>query len=105
MANEQKRCFIWDTPVTITGLGSLDTIWLVQGSRRAGGDYRIADLAIQPVAALDEKGKARLTTKLLDLRQQGERQPLVTCELVEDAERADPLAPYVRAERLDSDTW
>ena len=100
MANERNRCFIWDTPVTITTRDPLATEFLVAGSLRAGGAYRIEELAIQPVAVLDEKGKAKLTTKLLDLRQQGEQRPRVTCDLVKDVHLADPLAPYVRAERL-----
>ena len=100
MANEHERCFIWNTPGTVTGLDPLDTEFLVAGSLRAGGDYRIEELAIQPVAALDEKGRAKLTTRLVDLRRQGEQRPLMTCDLVRDAKRADPLPPYVRAERL-----
>ena len=100
MANERNRCFIWDTPVTITRLDPLDSEFLVEGSLRAGVDYRIEELAIQPVASLDEKDKAKLTTILLDSRQQGEQRPRVTCDLVRDAQRADPLPPYRRAERL-----
>ena len=100
MADEQESCFIWNDSVTITGLDPLDTEVLVEGSPRAGGVYRIEELAKQPVSALNEKDKAKLTTMLLDMRQQGEQRPRVTCELIERAKRATPLPAYVRAERL-----
>ncbi len=55
---------------------------------------------MQDVGTLNLKDKAKLTTFLLELRRAGDRTPLVTSTLVEDAKRADLLPVYARAERL-----
>lgn len=101
MVNEKRICPIWGAAVTsIEGTNPLDTEFLVKGSPRTGGDYRIEELAKDDVGALDDKDKAKLTTILLELRRAGDRAPLVTSDLVEKAKRADLLPVHVRAERL-----
>ena len=100
MENENPTCPIWGTTVTRIEANTLNTEFLVKGSPRAGGDYRIEELAKDDVGALDEKVKAKLTTLLIESRRAGDHRPLVTCELVEKAKRANPLPVYVRAERL-----
>ena len=100
MENENPTCPIWGTTVTRIEANTLNTEFLVKGSPRAGGDYRIEELAKDDVGALDEKVKAKLTTFLIDSRQIDKQRPLVTYDLVEKAKRADPLPVYTRAERL-----
>ena len=100
MANENPTCLIWGTTVTHKELLTEKMNFIVEGSLRAGGDYEITDQARRHVATLDEKVKAKLTTLLINLRRMGDRAPLVTSELIEDAKRADPLPVHVRAERL-----
>ena len=100
MKKEKLLCPIWSTTVTRIEANSFNTEFLVEGSPRAGGDYRIEELAKDDVSALDEKVKAKLTTLLIASRRAGDHRPLVTCELVEKAKRANPLPVYVRAERL-----
>ena len=100
MENENPTCPIWGTTVTRIEANTLSTEFLVKDSARAGGDYRIEELAKDDVGALDEKVKAKLTTLLIESRRAGDYSPLITCESVERAKRADPLPVHVRAERL-----
>ena len=103
MANEQKRCPIWRTNVRDSWGETRENVQtlVVSESQRAGGDYRMTIDAFNAVLALDDdRHKAKLTTMLLDMRQQGDKAPLVTPQLIEEARRADPLPVYVRAERL-----
>ena len=100
MANVEKHCLIWGTPVTHIHLNPDKMNFIVEGSLRTGGDYEITDQVIGSVDALDEKDKAKLTTILLDLRRQGQQRPVVMHDLVEKAKRAEELSPQMRAERL-----
>ena len=74
-------------------------------SPRAGGVYRVKDSFPgfnNDLGALEEDVKARLTTLLVNLRNQNEEGyvPEVTRELIERARRARPLDADERAERL-----
>ena len=102
MANGQKRCFIWGTPVESVERDFNKSNCVVVGSPRAGGDYEITDDAIclGDVGNLPPKQKAKLTTFLMDSRLTNRRRPLVKYDLVEKATRADELSPQMRAERL-----
>jgi len=100
MVNEEKHCLIWGTPVKHIELTPDKMNVIVEGSQRTGGDYEITDQVHSQVAILDEKNKAKLTTILLDLRQQGQQRPVVTYDLVEKAKRADRLSLQMRAERF-----
>ena len=100
MENQKKSCLIWGTAVTDKHLDPDKMNFFVEGSLRAGGDYEITDQVSSYVATLDEKDKAKLTTMLLDLRQQGQQRPVVTYDLVEKATVVKPLPDAERAERL-----
>ena len=102
MANEQKRCFIWGTPVESVERDFNKNNYVVWGSPRAGGDYEITDDAIclGKVGDLAPAHKAKLTTFLMDSRETNKQRPLVKYDLVEKATRADKLSPQMRAERL-----
>ena len=102
MANGQKRCFIWGTPVERVERDFNKSNYVVMGSPRAGGDYEITDDAIHlgKVGDLAPAHKAKLTTFLMDSRETNNQRPLVKYEHVEKAKRADELSPQMRAERL-----
>lgn len=89
------KCLIWpDSPATLRDWNGS----VVLDSPRAGGYYRTNGL----LPSLDDGEKARLTSLLIDSRnQQGERWgPLVTPELIDRARRVRSLAVHERAERL-----
>ena len=103
------RCLIWPgSPATGRNDHVSDAAthrmgfehWKVN-SPRAGGLYIVRD---DPMTArmqnLDDDVRIRMTTLLVDLRNQGDETPWVTPELVERAQRTRPLDVDVRAERL-----
>ena len=106
-----ERCLIWtDSPANVDyspvgdRRGGFYLRWKVD-SPRAGGLYSVKDdppLPVVELHGLDEDVRARLTTLLVDLRNQnGETYvPDVTKDLIEQACRARPLDVDVRAERL-----
>ena len=100
MGDKKKTCLIWGTTVTHKEFLPEKANFFVEGSLRAGGDYEITDQARRYADTLEDKDKAKLTTILIELRRSGERAPLVTSKLIEEARRADPFPVYTRAERL-----
>ena len=102
MANGQKRCFIWGTPVESIERDFNKSNYVVMGSPRAGGDYEITDDAIHlgKVGDLAPAHKAKLTTFLMDSRETNKQRPLVKYEHVEHATVAKPLPESERVERL-----
>lgn len=100
MVNEKKCCPIWKTLVTHTEADNLNQYYLIVSSPRAGGDYKMKMDAYHDVCALEDTHKAKLTTILIELRRAGDQAPMVTCQLIKEAKRADPLPVHERAERL-----
>ena len=106
-----ERFLIWtDSPANVDYGDVVDERGLVYprwnvDSPRAGGVYSIKNDIPFPgsiIRHLDEDARARLTTLLVDLRNQnGETYvPDVTKDLIEQARRARPLDVDVRVERL-----
>ena len=105
------RCLIWPgSPATGRNDHVSDAAthrmgfehWKVN-SPRAGGLYRVRAIPpsdLRMLQNLDDDVRTRLTTLLVDLRNQGDKTPWVTPELVERAQRTRPLDVDVRAERL-----
>ena len=98
--NPIEHCLIW-------GEGYRAKVSIIPGtlhssvkSDRAGGAYRITDKARQLLEGKSEAWKARLTTWLINQREQGDREPWVTKEIVEYIDRQPPLPVHERAERL-----
>ena len=71
----------------------------VYEAHRAGGQYVIHYIT-QQMLLMDDSQKARLTTMLVNEREQGEKVPMVTTERIEEAKKAAPLPVPDRAERL-----
>ena len=105
MANEHV-CLIWGNgyEAAVKGLarGHPGMMHEVHHSPRAGGNYRITREAVLTIedARLDDSGKARLTTWLIDQRNMGVRFPLVTADIIEEIRRKPSLPVHERADRL-----
>jgi len=104
MSNQINTCPIWGH-----GEGRANPqgyLIYVEESPRAGGQYVVDRdardrLQDDPIVRRDPlKVKARLTTMLVDEREQGVLWPRVTIERIEEAKKADPLPVPKRAERL-----
>ena len=105
------HCFIWpdsltegeSAGVTYPSVGQQYVRWIVN-SPRAGGVYFVNAnlLGIHTLRSLDDGAKARLTTLLIDMRNQNDEDyiPEITEDLVKLARRARPLDVDERAERL-----
>ena len=93
MSSTSAQCPIWGTPAEKDFNGTR----YVFDSSRAGGAYQIDMDAKARVESLGDEAKARLTTILIDQRQQGIRVPLVTNELIAFASAKASLPVYERA--------
>ena len=88
------KCLIWseNTATMRDCNGSV-----ICDSPRVGGCYQVTG----PLPSLEDDEKARLTTRIIDLRNQsGESCPVVTPELIESARRSPQLSVDERADRL-----
>ena len=76
----------------------------IRGSVRAGGNYGITDLANDFLSCedspYDDRVRARLTTKLIEMREQGQEWPMVTPALLREAQNAADMPIHERATRL-----
>lgn len=99
MTSHGWRCRIWDLPTTAHTQRPDDSA-VVRYSDRAGGGYEIAYNARSPARNLEDTAKARLTTWLIDQRNQGSEFPRVTRELVERVGGFRALDVEERAIRL-----
>ncbi len=99
--NRVDGCQIWKG---FTGIGYFSRHGEadVTESCRAGGTYTITRDAIWEIKGgyVDDAVKARLTTMLIDQREQGVNWPKVTLDLIERAKRKPPLPAHERADRL-----
>ena len=97
------KCKIWpNVSAAIRKEPAKPLLHVVERSYRVGTTYSIA---IQTKRNLDfkvsdDRERAKLTTLLLNLNQQGEDIPEVTPELIDRALAARPLTPAERADRL-----
>lgn len=94
-----QKCLIWGTPAEVGYLVN-DRYWVK--STRAGGRYKITGSAQAMInnGHLDEAGKAKLTTVLIDHRREREDAPMVDSTLLEGVKEARALPPATRADRL-----
>jgi nucleoside 2-deoxyribosyltransferase len=90
------RCAIWNSPATIKAEKIDHTYY---DSSRAGGLYRIGDLAAARLEKLTPPQRACLTTWLQNQRIFGEECPTVTNKLVQEVESFRPLSTTQRIER------
>ena len=76
------------------------SVSIMESSPRAGGPYKINDLAMGELRNASEKEKALLTTILLDQRERGTECPFVNAALVKTAKTRPRIPVDQRAERL-----
>ena len=102
MPNEIHTCPIWGEKYEAEGFYFPQTrVFHIDNSLRAGGAYLVSEVDCKAyVSKLDDAGKARLTTWLIDQRIQGDNQPTVTEEIVNYVKNRPPLPVHERADRL-----
>ena len=96
--NEKSECPIWGTPASEKSADGLEGSLI--DSPRAGGRYFISHAAIVRLSQTDERGKARLTTWLIDLRRLGIECPEIFKKTITMAEQQRNLSDQARADRL-----
>ena len=97
LTERQKKCPIW--PNYMATMDDSDNSIRVE-SARAGGCYTITKTAKEMLNDLDDSSRARLTTLLVNQREQGVETPEVTLKLIEDAKFGTSLLVHNRADRL-----
>ena len=100
MSELTTKCAIWPNFKAIEHPSSDPRLNTYLTSDRAGGNYAIPSAFDGYPQILDDQGKARLTTWLVDQRNQGNNYPLVTKTVIEYVKSKEPLPLSVRAERL-----
>lgn len=102
MYNQISTCPIWgpNAVARVQYDGRNET--MAVESLRADGHYIISKEAILTMRSdgMSDSEKARLTTMLVDEREQGVQVPILLAERVDEAKKADPLPVPKRAERL-----
>ncbi len=94
------KCHIWIEYEAGVSEPDAHVVVLVK-SPRAGGSYRTKENDIQTVNEIyDDWVAARLTTIPVDRRTSGDREPLISIDIVDQAFKADPLPIDKREERL-----
>ncbi len=97
---QNARCRIWpDYEAGVEIQGNTGRAILVD-SPRADGIYLLDEPTADAVSIATEGVKVRLTTLLIDARSGGHPRPLVTKDMIEQAESKEALRPSQRADRL-----
>lgn len=102
MSNQISTCPIWGPNAVARVQPDRRNDTISVDSLRADGYYKITMEAMSMMRSdgMDDSEKARLTTMLVDEREQGVQVPIVLAERVDEAKKADPLPVPKRAERL-----
>jgi nucleoside 2-deoxyribosyltransferase len=92
------KCQIWGTQAQVSTIFTDNQPFHVVDSPRAGGRYLIGVTTPNRLPD-DEHVKARLTTWLVEQRRLGNASPIVTKEIIKEAQHWRPLAVHERADR------
>ena len=95
---EYSPCPIWNISVPEESAGDRDG--KLMNSPRAGGRYFITRTAIACLTQLDERGKARLISWLVDQRRLGVECPEIDSNTITIAKQRQNLSVHERADRL-----
>ena len=98
--NGDDTCRIWGSGYPATVRVSPDPSYAIVDSARAGGEYKIDGDAKPYICQLDVRGKALLTTWLVDQRMRRIQIPEITGSIVQYVKSRPSLQVYERAERL-----
>lgn len=96
--NKNSRCPIWDIWASEESAGDRDG--KLMNSPRAGGRYFITRTAIACLMQLDERGKARLTSWLVDQRRLGVKCPEIDSNTITTAKQQKDLSVHDRTDWL-----
>ena len=96
--NQESLCPIWGTPASEESTDGRHG--KLVDSPRAGGKYFISGTAIGCLPRIDERGKARLTSWLVDQRRLGVNCPEIDSNTITMAEEKRDLSVHERADRL-----
>ena len=108
MTTRIQLCPIWNSDAAsvkkyeASGYFDLQrNVWHVADSPRAAGGYVLPEVLLNSeLIFMSAEQKARLTTWLVDQRSQGEKQPMITEEVIEYVKTKRPLPVPERSERL-----
>ena len=100
-----KTCPIWpEFPIKSARYDLKFDAYEIRGSARARGNYGIRSKAVEILSGeygpYGDRARARLTTKLIAMRRQGQDWPIVTPALLRDAQNAVDMPVHERADRL-----
>ena len=96
--NQESLCPIWGTPASEESTDGRHG--KLVDSPRAGGKYFISGTAIGCLPRIDERGKASLTSWLVDQRRLGVNCPEIDSNTITMAEEKRDLSVHERADRL-----
>ena len=97
-----QECPLWNTSEGVRATYRAGTsAYQVDASPRAGGAYVIPlALVDSHIIHMNDRQKARLTSWLIDRRLQGDLQPTVTMQAIENSRNGNDLSAGDRADRL-----
>ena len=96
--NQESLCPIWGTPASEESTDGRHG--KLVDSPRAGGKYFISGTAIRCLPRIADRGKARLTSWLVDQRRLGANCPEIDSNTITMAEQQKDLSVHNRADRL-----
>lgn len=99
MRQQQTECLIWRTPAVMVARHDYGNVVTVQSSR-AGGDYVITGMAELHLDNLDDVGRAKLTTWVVDQNRLGSGPANITPDAVNRARATRRLSVLERRDRL-----
>ena len=104
---DNQRCPIWpEGQVRAVETDSGGKMTMVYASTRAGGDYKLNPSIVKRLSSsgrgyyIDPPIRARLTTWLVDQREQGDPCPEVTSDVIEMLKDVADLPVHIRADRF-----
>ena len=105
MTRNDAYCAIWPEYLATEYKHSFGSRPALYVSPRAGGGYTIKRDAERRLrntgnSAEEQRLRARLTTWLVEMREQSEEWPLITIDVIEQVRTTRDLHPYERADRL-----
>ena len=99
MTSEPSVCMIWDGYPAIER-DEDDSGWVHIESARTDGKYSIAATLVGRTSLIPDSARARLTAWLVQQRLLGIKAPRITSEILDYAERGNPMRPDERARML-----
>ena len=108
MTTRIELCPIWNSNAAAVekhnASGYFDhrtNVWHVEHSNRAAGGFVLPNVLLNSeLIHMSDEQRARLTTWLIERRNRGDEQPLITKDIIDHIKTNPPLLPQERADRL-----